>query len=177
VWGTSATNIYAVGANGRIVHFDGAAWSAMSSPTRARLSRLSGSSATDVYAAGDTVLLHFDGSAWKTVPAAVGNGGIFPGYQSPNTFQTGLWAASAGEVYYGSWWGRILRGGGPNWEENPFAFPGNAGIMAIAGAPGGCALSIADPGRSATAGSPNLLRGVGPTGCLSAPMSAPAAWP
>ncbi len=178
VWGTSATNIYAVGAGGKILHFNGTSWSSMSSPTSARLSRVSGSSASDVWAAGDTVLLHFDGSTWKAVTSSISNGVIFPGYQTPtNAFETGLWAASAGEVYYGSWYGRIFRGGGPNWEENPFAFPGYAGLLGIAGPPGGCALAVADPGRSPTDGSPNLLRGVGPAGCLAAPMTAPASWP
>jgi hypothetical protein len=180
VWGTSATNIYAVGAAGRILHFDGTSWSSMSSPTGARLSRVSGSSAKDVWAAGDTVVLHFDGSAWKTVTSSIAGGIITDAahlYQSPTTFQTGLWAASASEVYYGTWYGRVFRGGGPNWGENPLAFSGAAGVMAIAGSPGGCALAVAEPGRSPTPNAPNLLRGVGPTGCLSAPMTAPSSWP
>lgn len=177
VWGTSATNIYAVGAAGRILHFDGSSWSAMNSPTRARLSRVAGSGANDIWAAGDTVLLHFDGTGWKseTSPAAVAV--TYSLYQSPFNFQTGLWAASAREVYYGTWYGRILRGGGPNWGENPLLFQGSAALLGISGAPGGCALAVADPGRSPTADAPTLLRGVGPTGCLSSPMTAPSSWP
>jgi len=178
VWGTSATNVYAVGAGGKILHFNGASWSAMSSPTRARLSRVTGSGSNDVWAAGDTVVLHFDGSTWKAVTSSIADGYIPPYYQTPpNAFQTGLWAASAREVYFGSWYGKMLRGGGLSWGENPFAFPGNAGTLAIAGPPGGCALAIADPGRVGTSGTPSLLRGVGPTGCLSAPMTAPTSWP
>jgi hypothetical protein len=175
VWGTSASNIYAVGAAGRILHFDGTSWSSMSSPTRGRLSRLTGSSANDVYAAGDTVVLHFDGTAWKNVTSSVDDAIIGGPYQSPSAFQTGLWAASAREVYYGGWYGAIFRGGA-DWGVNPLAFSGSAAVMAIAGPPGGCALAVADPGRS-TNGSPNLLRGVGPSGCLSAAMSAPVNWP
>lgn len=178
VWGTSTTNIYAVGASGRILHFNGTSWSSMSSPTRARISRLSGSSPNDVWAAGDTVLLHFDGSSWKAVTSSIGDGIIYPFYQAPTgVFPTALWAASVREVYYGAWYGRVFRGGGPNWGENPFAFQGQAGVSGIAGPPGGCAIAIADPGRVATNGSPNLLRGVGPTGCLSTPMIPPAFWP
>jgi hypothetical protein len=177
VWGTSTTNIYAVGAGGRIVHYDGSSWSTMSSPTHARLSRVSGSSANDVYAAGDTVVLHFDGSTWKPLTSSIDDGKTFPGYQSPQTFQTALWAASAREVYYGSWYGEILRGGPPGWEPNPFAFPGIARTLGIAGAPGGCALAVSDPGNSPTPTAPNLLRGVGPSGCLSSPMTAPISWP
>jgi hypothetical protein len=177
VWGTSATNIYAVGAGGRILNFNGTSWSAMNSPTRARLSRVTGSSAKDVWAAGDTVLLHFDGTDWKTITSSVGPGPRAPYYQSPQTFQTALWAASAREIYYGSWFSRIVRGGVIGWEENPFSFAGSAAVMSIAGPPGGCALAVADPGRSPTSGSPLLLRGVGPAGCLSSPMVAPTSWP
>jgi hypothetical protein len=150
----------------------------MSSPARARLSRLSGSGANDVWAAGDTVVLHFDGSAWKSVTSSIADGIIYRFYQSPpGVFPTALWAASAQEVYYGSWYGTIFRGGGPNWGENPFAFQGHAGVLGIAGPPGGCALAVADPSRVDTNGSPHLLRGVGPTGCLGTPMTAPASWP
>jgi hypothetical protein len=177
LWGTSATNIYAVGAGGRILHFDGTAWSSMTSPTRAKLSRVTGSSANDLWAAGDTVLLHFDGSAWKSATSAIDGGTVFAGYQSPVNFQTALWAASAGEVYYGTWFGRILRGGGPNWGENPATYSGPIGFLAIAGAPGACALAVADPNRATTNGSPSLLRGVGPAGCLAAAMTPPASWP
>lgn len=178
LWGTSATNIYAVGASGRILHFDGASWSSMTSPTRARLSRVAGSSANDVWAAGDTVLLHFNGTAWTSMSTTtMGGATLFPDYQSPTNFQIGLWAASAGEVYYGTWFGRIFRGGGPNWGENPIDVATPVVLLGIAGAPGGCALGIADPARTTNNGSPNLVRGVGPTGCLSAPMTPPASWP
>jgi len=178
VWGTSTANVYAVGAAGRILHFDGSSWTSMNSPTRARVSRISGSGANDVWAAGDTVVLHFDGSAWKSVTSSIADGIIYRFYQSPTgVFPTALWAASAREVYYGGWYGTIFRGGGPNWGENPFAFQGHAGALGIAGPPGGCALAVADPSRVDTNGSPILLRGVGPTGCLGAPMTAPASWP
>lgn len=173
VWGTSTTNVYTVGANGRIFHFDGTSWTPMSSPTGARISHLAGSGANDIWAAADTVILHFDGTAWKKSP--VWGQEVQLPYQTPPVFQLGLWAASAREVYFGGWAGHMLRGGA-NWEENPFAFQGFARTLAISGAPGGCALAIADPGSS-VAGTPTLLRGVGPTGCLGAPMSAPASWP
>ena len=175
VWGTSATNVFAVGAGGRILHFDGSSWSSMTSPTGARLSRVSGSGPNDVWAAGDTVLLHFDGSAWKS--SSVAGPASSVGYRSSFHFETGLWAASAREVYYGAWSGRILRGGGPDWGENPLAVQGSVRLLSIAGAPGGCALAVADPPYSSATDLPNLLRGVGPTGCLSTPMSPPASWP
>jgi hypothetical protein len=37
VWGFSATDVYAVGAGGTILHYDGAVWSRVPSPTTADL--------------------------------------------------------------------------------------------------------------------------------------------
>lgn len=38
IWGASASNVFAVGDSGRILHFDGTAWDTMPSPTTAALS-------------------------------------------------------------------------------------------------------------------------------------------
>lgn len=68
VWGSGATNIWAVGRSGTIVHSDGDVWARETSPTSARLTRIAGSSASDVWAVGDngTVLL-YDGTSWSSV--------------------------------------------------------------------------------------------------------------
>ncbi|HTK42658.1 MAG TPA: Ig-like domain-containing protein, partial [Gemmatimonadales bacterium] len=52
VWGTSATDVYAVGAGGTILHYDGHSWSAMTSGTGASFSGVWGTSAGDIYAVG-----------------------------------------------------------------------------------------------------------------------------
>ena len=62
VWGSSATDVYAVGSSGTILHFDGNAWQAIPSGTTATLYGVGGSSATDVYVTGDGTILHYDGS-------------------------------------------------------------------------------------------------------------------
>jgi hypothetical protein len=75
VWGSSATDVFAVGEAGTIVHFDGTAWSAMQSGTTDDLEDVFGFGPNDVYAAGgnwhtdhDTgFVLHFDGIAWSEV--------------------------------------------------------------------------------------------------------------
>src|SRR5207245_1522937 len=68
IWGTSLTSVTVVGASGRILQYDGSTWKTMVSPTQRTLSRVWGSSPSDVWAVGDSVLLHFDGGSWKNVP-------------------------------------------------------------------------------------------------------------
>jgi hypothetical protein len=179
IWGTSATNAFAVGAGGRILHFDGTAWTAMTSPTTGRLVRLWGNGPNNVWAAGDTVVLRYNGTAWK--PATPEE--LQP---SQNAFdssaqglkQIGVWGTTSGDLYLSTWFSRILRYDGLMWSEIPAPFQegiGIARIVAVAGAVNGCPLAITD-GQSAIGG-PTLLRGVGPTGCNATPLTGPASWP
>jgi hypothetical protein len=59
VWGTSATNVYAVGTGGTIVHFDGNAWLPQESGTDRTLNAVAGGDAS-IFAVGEngTVLRH-----------------------------------------------------------------------------------------------------------------------
>ena len=52
VWGTSATNVYAVGTDGTILRYDGTSWAAMTSGTTQELRAVWGTSAANVYAVG-----------------------------------------------------------------------------------------------------------------------------
>jgi hypothetical protein len=49
-------------------------------------------------------------------------------------------------------------------------------VTAITGFTGGCAIAVTD-GQTGSNGGAILMRGVGPSGCLSVPMTAPASWP
>ena len=103
IWGTSATNAFAVGANGRIVHFDGTSWSAMTSPTTGRLGAVGGTGPNDVWAVGDTVALHYDGTKWSPVTRSIIDNNQFFGYsQNAGSFQTGLWVIDPTEAYLGT---------------------------------------------------------------------------
>jgi hypothetical protein len=51
IWGSSATDVFAVGEDGVVLHYDGAAWT-LATPTRAGLLGVWGSSPGDVYAVG-----------------------------------------------------------------------------------------------------------------------------
>lgn len=176
IWGSSASNIFAVGSGGKIARFNGTAWSPMSSPTSRLLVRLSGTSASDVWAVGDSVLIHYDGAQWSDVKLSDNAG--FMRSRSPagfsQLFQIGLWARGPKEVYLGSEYGMIARWDGTEWRE---LLPGGVPrrrLIAITGAADGCGIALTE-GHSGAA-QPTLWRGIGPSGCLSAPMTPPSVW-
>ena len=65
VWGTSPTNVHAVGARGIAFHYDGVAWTQQGSPVKGVLRGIWGSGAADVFAAGlKPSFVRFDGVSW-----------------------------------------------------------------------------------------------------------------
>lgn len=71
LWGTSATNIWGVGANGLIVHFDGTTASSVASPTTAQLLGIWGSSTNDIHVVGSNgAILHYDGASWTPLASS-----------------------------------------------------------------------------------------------------------
>lgn len=59
IWGSSPTDVIAVAARGIVLHYDGSAWSQMTSPTDRDLFGVWGSVADNVYAVGLLgVILH-----------------------------------------------------------------------------------------------------------------------
>ena len=143
VWGSSDTNIYTVGTNGTIAHYDGTEWNDMVSGTSVRLESIWGSSGSDIFAVGaEGTILHFDGNSWS----AMSSGTTYDLYDiwgisstniyvvgeeivlhfngnSWNRFITGysgifkaVWANSSGEVFISSV-GRIIYYDGNNWRE------------------------------------------------------------
>lgn len=70
VWGSSPTDVFAVGGGGTILHYDGSAWRSMESGTAAHLRGIGGSAPNDVFAVGsDGVILHYDGATWTSMPS------------------------------------------------------------------------------------------------------------
>ena len=65
MWGSSASDVFAVGQNGTILHYDGSSWSSMSSGTSNELLGVWGSSASDAFAVG----------SWSTILDYSGDGG------------------------------------------------------------------------------------------------------
>ncbi len=68
IWGTDGNNVFAVGDNSSIHHFDGSKWRKMESLDEFTLRGIWGSSKSNIYAVGVTWpsgILHYDGSKWN----------------------------------------------------------------------------------------------------------------
>lgn len=77
VWGSSATDAWAVGDSGALLHYTGDKWQPVISPTNNALWSVWGTSSSDVWAVGDrATVLHYDGQSWTPYSiAADPNGG------------------------------------------------------------------------------------------------------
>lgn len=67
IWGSGPSDVWAVGAAGTILHWDGSAWSMSSSGGTSALTGVWGSSSTDVWVVGPNDVLHRSGSSWAPV--------------------------------------------------------------------------------------------------------------
>ncbi len=69
VYAASASDAWAVGDRGTLIHWDGKAWTPADSGVPERLRAIAGHGASDVWAVGDRgVALHFDGTQWRAHP-------------------------------------------------------------------------------------------------------------
>jgi hypothetical protein len=108
VWGSSPSNVVAVGDSGLIVHYDGTAWTPQTSGTTQHLNAVwgsgSGTSAV-IFALGNGgTILSFDGSSWH----AQTSGTTQPLY--------GVWGSSPGDVFAVGGGGTILHYDGNAWS-------------------------------------------------------------
>ena len=78
IWGSSATDIYAVGGTsgtitGVVFHYDGSSWTQVAIGDIAEpFQSVWGSSPSDIYVATNSIILHYDGSSWAPVPSLQG---------------------------------------------------------------------------------------------------------
>ena len=134
IWGSSAADVFVVGQDGAIFHYDGAAWTAMTSPTTQNLRAVWGSAANDVFAVGDAAtILHYDGVRWT-----LNSPGDPPGSSGESvqdvwgSSSSDVFAVSANRIYHFdglSWNVSLWMGGNVIW--------GNAGDDVFVGGPSG----------------------------------------
>ncbi len=106
IWGAGKDNIYIMAKDNEIYHFDGKQWKyeRASFDDMDQLFLLSGSSATNIYAAG-TAVYHFDGSGWSKISFSKENS--IPRFTDLHVTAAGQLAAiEAGTLYLfdGSSW-------------------------------------------------------------------------
>lgn len=105
VWGTSGSDVIAVGYGGRIIHYDGTQWGAMSSTVPNNLYGLWGSASDDVFAAGAFgAIVHYDGTSW--IPMNSGNTSLL----------TDIWGSASDDVFAVGYDGTILHYDGAVWS-------------------------------------------------------------
>jgi hypothetical protein len=103
LWGSSSTNVYAVGGK-KIQRFDGASWTEVSSGASNPLLSIWGSSSTDIYAGGFSgTLVHSTGGAFTPVAST----GI--GVEAISA----IWGSSSSDVYVGAT--NVYRYNGSTW--------------------------------------------------------------
>lgn len=174
VWGTSSSDIFAVGKTGSIVHFNGSAWGSMTSGTDNILRGVWGSSGSDVWAVGNSgTIIHFDGSDWSDWslpgPGAPDLWGVW-GSSSTNVFFVGsggnivhytdgatwdwrtvgtsslydVWGSSASDVYAVGMDGTILHFNGSDWS--PITSATSVGLMGVWGSSSSDIFAVGDYG-------------------------------
>ena len=114
ICGGSNADIFAVGANGTILHYNGSSWTPMSSGTAKQLNSVWYNSASDVFAVGyNGTILHYNGHSWSTMPSGT------------TKILSGVWGSSGDDVYAVGDAGTILHYNGSVWSAVPTGFTSN----------------------------------------------------
>lgn len=123
MWGSSGSNVFTVGTDGVILHYDGGHWIPMASGTDELLcgvwgnsggsvfavgnlnaNDVWGSSSSDVFAVGPSGVVHYDGSDWTPMSA-------------PSAVLHDVWGSSGSDVFSVGEAGTILHFNGRAWTE------------------------------------------------------------
>jgi hypothetical protein len=107
VWGSSASDVWAVGYSGAIRHYNGTIWSGVSSGTSQSLVGVWGTSATDVWAVGGVsgTILHYNGTSWSSSLERGQPGILF-----------GVWGGSTSDVWVVGDVDSVLHYNGTSWS-------------------------------------------------------------
>jgi len=106
LWGSSDTDVYAVGSDGLIVHFDGNEWTEMTKVTSAGLQAVWGSSGRDVFAVGyGGAILHSDGTSWILMDSGT------------TETLSDVWGSSGDNVFVVGGNGTLLHYDGRRWQQ------------------------------------------------------------
>jgi uncharacterized membrane protein len=106
IWGSSGSDLAAVGSDGKIMHYDGTSWTEKPSHTTNQLHSIWGFSANEMYAVGERgTILKYNGTSWSKMPLT-----------QPNTLYH-IWGDATDNMYAVGESGLILNYDGNSWTE------------------------------------------------------------
>ena len=101
IWGSSPTQVFAAGAGGTILGYNGSSWTSIASDATSNLWDLWGSSGADIHGAAEATAgtgqrIHFDGTAWRhdSVPSTAS--------------MYSVWGTSPSNIYFSGSSGTLL---------------------------------------------------------------------
>lgn len=108
IGGARADDVWALGNQGKIAHFDGVRWSPVPSPTKADLVDLWVTGLADIWAVGNSgTVLRWDGAAWTVMPGPA------------STSLHGVWASAPDNAWVCGSRGLIAHWDGKEWSQEP----------------------------------------------------------
>jgi len=144
IWGNSTNNIYAVGENGALLHYNGTIWEKATTELSSHLNAIWGLSSDNILAVGNNgTIIHYNGSSWSVLPVQtqydlqdvwgienqffiVGNNGILLNFQNSGlteittdnaTTLNAIWGTSVNNIYAAGNNGLIMRFDGQKWNR------------------------------------------------------------
>lgn len=122
IWGSSANNVYAVGENGTILHYDGSRWSAEDiGGIIPDFTDVWGSAPDNIYVTGPHGTYHYDGNTWEKVTSLI--------EVDPASTMISVWMSSPTDIYLLSSYNQIYySNNGTNWvkvHDNPIGTGGD----------------------------------------------------
>lgn len=112
IWGTSSSDVWAVGDYGRVSRFDGTTWTAVPQRFGGSLEKLvgvSGTSSSDVWIVGDSgTVVHYNGTSYASQTLSLGLGKV-----------AAVWASAANDVWISGENGRLGHYDGSKWSLWP----------------------------------------------------------
>ena len=141
VWGSSASDVWAVGLAGTVLHWNGSTWSGtpnvVASPDSGApvdLTSVWGSSSTDVWAVGDLgTIAHWDGTAWSPSPSGT------------TLDLAAVWGSSSTDVWAVGAEGMVLHWTGTSWSGSQVGFFGS-NLYAVWGVSASDVWAVGDSG-------------------------------
>ena len=132
-WAASARDVWLVGDDGHLLHWDGVSFRAELAAQHAPLRAVHGSAPDDVWAVGDGgVLLHYDGSSWQRQDASA----LFDASAGAQASLRGVYAAGKNDVWAVGFSGvraLIAHYDGSKWQNQLLSVQSDQVLHAITG--------------------------------------------